>query len=82
MDNLKFFPNLTVAETLETGRQISSVFIKLKTACVGCCLTQFCTLEDVAKTYELSLDDLLGELQQAVRRNQITLIGAKDETKA
>jgi len=74
MDNLKFSPNLTVAETLEMGRQISSVFIKLKTACVGCCLTRFCTLEDVAKAYGLAPDDLLGELQQAVRTNRITLI--------
>ena len=74
MDNLKFSPNLTVAETLEMGQQISSVFIKLKTACVGCYLTRFCTLEDVAKAYELAPDDLLGELQQAVRTNRITLI--------
>lgn len=72
MDSLQFSPNLTVAETLELGQQISSVFIKLKTACVGCYLTHFCTLEDVAKAYGLSLDDLLGELQQAVQTNQFT----------
>jgi len=73
MDNLQFSSKLTVAETLKQGRQVSSVFIKLKTACVGCYLTGFCTLEDVAKTYGLSLDDLLGELQQAVQKNQFTL---------
>jgi len=73
MDNLQFSPKLTIAETLKQGRQISNVFIKLKTACVGCYLTHFCTLEDVAKAYGLSLDDLLGELQQAVHTNQFTL---------
>ena len=74
MDNLKLSTTLTVAETLEMGRQISSVFIKLKTACVGCYLTRFCTLEDVAKAYGLAPDDLLGELQQAIQTNRITLI--------
>jgi hypothetical protein len=74
MDNLTFSPNLTVAESLEMGRQISSVFIKLKTACVGCYLTRFCTLEDVARAYGLAPDDLLGELQQAVRIYQLALI--------
>ncbi len=69
MDNLQFSPNLTVAETLKQGQQISSVFIKLKTACVGCYLTHFCTLEDVTKAYGLSPDDLIGELRQAVQTN-------------
>ena len=76
MDNLQFSPNLTVAETLEQAPQTSSVFIKLKTACVGCYLTHFCTLEDVTKTYGLSMDNLLGELQLATHTNQFTSKGA------
>jgi NAD(P)H-hydrate repair Nnr-like enzyme with NAD(P)H-hydrate dehydratase domain len=67
MDAQQFSPNTTVAEALQQGRQISSVFTKFHTACVGCYLTHFCTLADVAKTYELSLEDLVDELRLAVQ---------------
>jgi hypothetical protein len=39
-----------------------SVFMKNKTKCPGCFMQQFCTLEDVAKTYQLSVEKLMEEI--------------------
>jgi hypothetical protein len=82
MDARLFSPNLSVAETLRKGRPASKVFIEHKTACVGCYLMQFCTLEDVAKTYGLAMDDLLNDLQEAVQTNQSNSTRSKNETTA
>lgn len=79
MGALPFSPNLLVAEALQHGADIPKVFIQRKTACVGCYLMHFCTLEDVAKTYGLPLEEFLGELQQAARTNPSTLIRSKSE---
>jgi len=36
--------------------------MKHKTKCVGCFMQQFCTLKDVAETYQLSAEKLIDEL--------------------
>jgi hypothetical protein len=76
-----FSPNLTVAQTLQAEGELARVFIDRKTACVGCYLSRFCTLEEVAKTYEFPVEELLGELQRAAYANQssLTLTGAQNE---
>jgi hypothetical protein len=71
-------PNSTVAETLRSDTDVSHVFIARKTACVGCYLAGFCTLEDVAKTYQLPLDEFLSELEEASHANHTPLIGAQN----
>jgi hybrid cluster-associated redox disulfide protein len=53
---------LTVDEVLSVHPRTVSAFLALKTNCVGCHLSRFCTLEDVAKVYELPLDDMLSRL--------------------
>jgi hypothetical protein len=71
-------PNLTVAQTLQQASvDLSVVFIARRTACVGCYLASFCTLEDVAKTYGFSLDEFLGELDRAANLDNPALIGAQ-----
>jgi hypothetical protein len=74
-----YSPDLTVAQTLQSNGDLSRVFIDRKTACVGCYLSRFCTLEDVAKTYEFPVDEFLGELQRAAHADKPTLIGAQNE---
>ena len=71
--------NLTVAQALQTDGELSRVFIDRKTACVGCYLARFCTLEDVAKTYEFPVEEFLGELQAAAHSHQPYLLGAQNE---
>jgi len=72
-------PNLTVAQTLQqTSENLPAVFVARRTACVGCYLAGFCTLEDVAKTYSFSLDEFLGELDHAANLNNPSLIGVQN----
>jgi hybrid cluster-associated redox disulfide protein len=63
----------TVAEILESYPQTSATFQALKTNCAGCHLAPFCTLEDVARTYELAprdlVDTLRGTAQSLLRSN-------------
>ena len=73
-----YSPNLTVAQALQSSQDIPSVFIARKTACVGCYLASFCTLDDVAKTYHIPLDEFLGELETAAHSNKPALIGAQN----
>jgi hybrid cluster-associated redox disulfide protein len=56
---------LTVDQVLQTWPQAFSVFMKYKTRCPGCFMQQFCTLKDVAETYQLSLETLIAEIKHA-----------------
>ena len=64
MSHLTFSPDTTVPEAMEAARSIPGAFNAHRTSCVGCSLARFCTLADVARTYGLSLDGFLAELQQ------------------
>lgn len=74
-----FSPNVTVAQALQTDGELSRVFIDRQTACVGCYLARFCTLEDVAKTYEFPIQKFIGELEEAARAKHPLTIGAQNE---
>jgi hybrid cluster-associated redox disulfide protein len=52
----------TVDKVLQRWPKTFSVFTKHKTKCVGCFMQQFCTLKDVAETYQLSVEKLIDEL--------------------
>ena len=54
--------NLTVDEVLQRWPEAFSVFIKNKTKCPGCFLQHFCTLKDVAETYQISSQELIDEI--------------------
>jgi hybrid cluster-associated redox disulfide protein len=53
----------TVAELLESYPQAAAAFLAWKTNCVGCHLARFCTLEDVARIYEMGTHDLVETLE-------------------
>ncbi len=57
--------DLTVDEVMRRWPQTMPVFVKLKLNCVGCDMAPFETIADVANTYGLGLDMLLGELNAA-----------------
>jgi hybrid cluster-associated redox disulfide protein len=56
-----------VEEVFRNSPDATRVFIKYHTDCVGCRLARFCTLEEVAKVYELDLDFFLNELRTRAR---------------
>jgi hybrid cluster-associated redox disulfide protein len=61
---------MTVEKLLADFPQTAGAFIALRTSCVGCHLARFCTLEDVARVYELPLHDLLGKLREPIQLSQ------------
>jgi hybrid cluster-associated redox disulfide protein len=63
MDARKIDSHLTVSEVLQNWPQTFSVFMKHKTKCVGCFMQQFCTLKDVAETYQIPLQELILEIE-------------------
>ena len=65
MDATKIDMQWTVDQVLQRWPQAFSVFMKNKTKCAGCFMQQFCTLKDVADTYQLSLEKLIDELKNA-----------------
>jgi hypothetical protein len=67
----------TVPQALDI--HTSSVFLRHKTACVGCYLARFCTLRDVANTYRLSPEVFLSELEQAAMPDPSFPTGAHNE---
>lgn len=58
---------MTVEEAFARFPGAAGVFLALRTGCVGCRLARFCTLADVARVYELPLQDLLGKLQATLQ---------------
>jgi hypothetical protein len=55
---------LTVEEVLQKWPKVFSVFTKNKTKCPGCFMQHFCTLKDVAETYQLSSEKLINEIER------------------
>jgi len=53
---------MTVAEVLNRWPQVFSVFMKNKTKCPGCFMQHFCTLKDVAETYQIPSEHLIEEM--------------------
>ena len=58
---------MTVHETLQRWPRAFSVFMKNKTKCAGCYMQQFCTLKDVIRTYAISEEQLIAEIESASR---------------
>jgi hybrid cluster-associated redox disulfide protein len=57
----------TVLEILTRWPHAAHVLISLRTACVGCQMARFCTLDDVAANYRLNRDSLVEALRQEQR---------------
>jgi len=57
---------MTVDEVLSKWPNSYHAFVALKTKCMGCLLQKFCTLRDVAETYQIPFQGLAGELEKYV----------------
>jgi hypothetical protein len=63
MDTPTIHIHLTVDEVLQRWPRAFSIFTRKKTKCPGCFMQQFCTLKDVAVTYQISPEDLVAEIE-------------------
>lgn len=63
MDTSTIHILLTVEQVLQKWPQALPVFMKNKTKCPGCPMQHFCTLKDVAVTYQIPPKKLMVELE-------------------
>jgi hypothetical protein len=63
-------PTWTVAQVLSAYPQAAQIFFQLKTDCVGCILGRFCTLKEVARAYDLHIDQIMILFQQTTNPSQ------------
>ena len=68
------FPTYITAECLvqdvvERHPQTIAVFARHGLQCVGCYISPYHTLTDTAREYALSIEPLLGDLNQAIAAN-------------
>lgn len=63
MDPSHIHSDMTVAEVLERWSATAQVFFRYRMACVGCMMSTFDRLADVASIYGLDLDRFLAELR-------------------
>jgi hypothetical protein len=69
---------MTVDEVFSNWPSTYVVFSALKTSCIGCLLQRFCTLRDVAETYQIPFHELTGELEKHIQHS-ITSKGVSHE---
>jgi hybrid cluster-associated redox disulfide protein len=62
--NIVFEAQMTVEDTLKLQPKIWMVFMSRQMSCSGCFMQRFCTLQDVAATYQISLPKLLEDLNK------------------
>jgi len=64
MNHVLAVPDTKVADLLKSNPLAVIFFIHQQTACVGCYLARFCTLEDVINTYKLNKQSFFEELSK------------------
>lgn len=60
-----FSKDWSVKQTLEQYPETISIFLRLKTNCIGCWLERFCTLEEVSGYYEIPIETLLDAMRSS-----------------
>ena len=68
MQSAEFDIQQTVQEILRDNPSAHLAFRLLKTQCVGCPLTRFCTLKDVAEAYGIGPQVLLAALSATAEK--------------
>ena len=66
MHQKAFHKSLTVDVVLEQWPETAPVFQEFKTACVGCAMARFDTIDDVVRIYNLDLRRFMKALQTAI----------------
>ncbi|MFT3895105.1 MAG: hypothetical protein QM730_26060 [Anaerolineales bacterium] len=61
-------PDMTVEDVLKAWPSAYTVFLKGKAECIGCFLQKFCTLQELAIAYDVSLDSFMAELENHIQK--------------
>jgi hybrid cluster-associated redox disulfide protein len=66
MEQSPLTTDLVIADVLARWPQTASVFLRHHMICVGCAMSRFETLGEIASVYDLDLNALLRELRQVI----------------
>ena len=66
MNDVLAVPDTRIEDLLKSDATVIRFFIQQQTACVGCYLAKFCTLEDVINTYKFNEPSFLSELSKII----------------
>jgi hypothetical protein len=69
MDTQILHSQLTVEAVLTKWPSTFVVFRIRNTDCIGCLLQKFCSIQDVAESYEVPAQDLISDLEKCVKEN-------------
>jgi hybrid cluster-associated redox disulfide protein len=72
MDTQIIHAQLVVEDVFKKWPQTFSVFRSRNADCIGCLMQRFCTLEDVARIYDLDLQALTNDLSDCVNQNHLS----------
>jgi len=61
----------SVLETLKDWPETASVFLARQTACIGCYLARFCSLQDVADTYHIQPTEWIEQIGKAIQDSNL-----------
>lgn len=61
----------SVLETLKDWPETASVFRARQTACIGCYLARFCSLQDVADTYHIQPKEWMEQIGKAIQDSNL-----------
>jgi len=59
-------PQKTIEEVLTNWPETAVVFKRRNMACIGCSVSQFCTITDAAADYNLPLEQFIAELETEI----------------
>jgi hybrid cluster-associated redox disulfide protein len=59
-------PQKSIEEVLTNWPETAVVFKRRTMACIGCPVSQFCTITDAAAVYNLPLEQFIAELENAI----------------
>lgn len=65
--------HISVHETLNDWPETASVFLARQTACIGCYLARFCSLQDVADTYHIQPEELMEAMYKATQDSNLLI---------
>jgi NAD(P)H-hydrate repair Nnr-like enzyme with NAD(P)H-hydrate dehydratase domain len=63
----------SVHDTLNDWPETASLFRAFKTACIGCYLARFCSLQDVADTYHIQPEALMEAVRKATQDSKLLI---------
>jgi hybrid cluster-associated redox disulfide protein len=68
MTEKQIHPKISVAEVMERWPETAVVFLKHRTACIGCELASFDSLADAARNYQLPVEELIHNLEKSIQK--------------